>query len=88
MISREEIQNLLEDYAYNDDIMNDEDERVLNIKYALSKLSDSDRIIFLLQTDIQSQRKVGEILGISHSTVGKVYNSIKAKIIEIMNNYD
>lgn len=84
---REDIQILLEEYAYDDDIFSEEDSRVRAIKWALQQLPEPDRIIFLLQTDIQSQRKTGEILGVSHSTIGKVVNRIKADILEKIKDY-
>lgn len=87
-ISSSELKTIMKDYEYDDDIMNEEDDRVHAIKWALQQLPEPDRIIFLLQCDIQSQRKTGEILGVSHSTVGKEINRIKERIIEILDDYN
>lgn len=87
-ISSSELKTIMKDYEYDDDIMNEEDDRVHAIKWALQQLPEPDRIIFLLQCDIQSQRKTGEILGVSHSTIGKVVKRIKEEVIELLNNRD
>lgn len=62
-IKPETLKAIMADYEYNPDILSDEDERVTKIKYALTKIPLADKIIFCLQTDIQSVRKVGEISG-------------------------
>ena len=85
-ITSEELKKILADYEYNPDILSDEDERTIKIKYALTKLPLADRIIFCLQTDIQSFRKVGKILGVSYTLVFNEYKRIKNEIINIMNN--
>lgn len=85
-IDRTNLKKIMEDYEFNPDIMCEDDDKVRNAKYALSKLPESDRIIFILQTDIQSQRKVGKLLGVSHTAIGKEYNRIKNNLINIMNN--
>ena len=85
-ITSEELKKILADYEYNPDILSDEDERTIKIKYALTKLPLADRIIFCLQTDIQSFRKVGKILGVSYTLVFNEFKRIKKEIINIMNN--
>ena len=85
-LTHKEIKNLLNDYQYNDDIMDNDDPKVRLCKKALTLIPESDRIIFLLQTDIQSQRKVGELLGVSHSIVGRCFNEIKKKLLDIINS--
>ena len=85
-ITSEELKAILADYEYNPDILSDEDERVTKIKYALTKLPLADKIIFCLQTDIQSFRKVGNILGISYTSVFNEFKRIRNEIINIMNN--
>ena len=85
-ITSEELKAILADYEYNSDILCDEDERTIKIKHALTKLPLADKIIFCLQTDIQSFRKVGNILGISYTSVFNEFNRIKNEIINIMNN--
>lgn len=85
-ITSEELKAILADYEYNSDILCDEDERTIKIKHALTKLPLADKIIFCLQTDIQSVRKVGEILGVSYTTVFNEFKRIRNEIINIMNN--
>lgn len=83
-IKPEELRAILADYQYDDDIMNDDDERVLEIKKAISRLSEPDRIIFCLYIDIGSSRKLGRILGVSRSTVLKEIARIKLEIRHLM----
>lgn len=85
-VKPEELKAILADYEYNPDILCDEDERATKIKYALTKLPLADKIIFCLQTDIQSVRKVGEILGVSYTTIFNEFKRIRNEIINIMNN--
>ena len=85
-ITSEELKAILADYEYNSDILCDEDERTIKIKHALTKIPLADKIIFCLQTDIQSFRKVGNILGISYTSVFNEFKRIRNEIINIMNN--
>ena len=85
-ITSEELKAILADYEYNSDILSEEDERTIKIKHALTKIPLADKIIFCLQTDIQSFRKVGNILGISYTSVFNEFKRIRNEIINIMNN--
>ena len=85
-ITSEELKAIMADYEYNSDILCDEDERTIKIKHALTKIPLADKIIFCLQTDIQSFRKVGNILGISYTSVFNEFKRIRNEIINIMNN--
>lgn len=85
-IKPETLKAIMADYDFNPDIMCDEDERTIKIKHALTKIPLADKIIFCLQTDIQSVRKVGEILGVSYTTVFNEFKRIRNEIINIMNN--
>ena len=85
-ITSEELKAILADYEYNSDILCEEDERTIKIKHALTKIPLADKIIFCLQTDIQSFRKVGNILGISYTSVFNEFKRIRNEIINIMNN--
>lgn len=84
IINPEELKAILADYKYNDDIMCDDDERVLAVKKAISKLNDPDRIIFCLYMDLGGSRKVGKVLGVSRTTVLKEINRIKMEIRYLM----
>lgn len=79
-IRPDELRAILAEYEYDPDVMNNDDERVLEIKKAISKLNEPDRIIFVLYCDIGSSRKLGKILGVSRSTVLKEINRIKLEI--------
>lgn len=85
-IKPETLKAIMADYDFNPDIMCEDDDKVREIKYALTKLPLADKIIFCLQTDIQSFRKVGKILGISYTSVFNEFKRIKKEIINIMNN--
>lgn len=89
-ISPEELRAIMAEYEYHEDIFNDEDTRATMIKRALSKIPLPDRIIFCLYMDLGASRKVGAVLGVSHSTILKEINRIKVEIrYEMMNDdYD
>lgn len=88
-ITPDELHSIMKEYAYDPDIFNDEDERSLAIKLALSKIPDSDRIIWCLYMELGSSRKLGAILGgVSHSTILKEINRIRMEIIEQMDTVD
>ena len=88
-ISPKELRAILAEYAYNPDVMNDEEDKVNSVKKALSQIPEADRIIFCLYLDLGASRKVGELLGVSHSTILKEINRIKNKIrYQIIENGD
>lgn len=80
-VSGKEIRDIVNEYKFDDDIMNDEPQKVRVAKMALAKLNDADRIIFCLALDKGSSREVGKILGCSHSTVLKQLQKIKKDIM-------
>ena len=79
-ITPEELKAILKEYEYDPDPMNEEDERVTKIKKALTRISDADRIIWALYMDLGASRKVGRVLGVSHSTILKEIKRIKNEI--------
>ena len=84
-ITPDELHSIMKEYEYDPDIMNEEDERSLNIKIALSRLPEADKIIWCLYMELGSSRKLGQLLGgISHSTVLKEINRIKTDIMTNM----
>lgn len=85
-INKDQLKLIMADYKFDDDVMCEDDDRVRDIKYALTKLPEADRVIFILQTDIQSQRKVGDILGVSHTAIGKECKRIREKILKILDD--
>ena len=80
-ITGKELRAIMSEYEYNEDIMCDDSQKVRVAKMALSKLPESDRIIYTLYLDRQSSRAVGQILGVSHSTVLKQLQRIKQEIL-------
>ena len=84
-ISPTELRAILKEYEYDPDPMNDEDERSLAIKKALTKIPDSDRIVWCLYMDLGSSRKLGALLGgVSHSTILKEINRIRENILSLL----
>ena len=81
-ITPDELHSIVKEYEYDPDPMNDEDERSLAIKEAMTKLPEADKIIWCLYMELQSSRKLGVVLGgVSHSTILKEINRIKDEII-------
>lgn len=82
-LTSDELKKIVADYEYNPDIMSEDEPDVRMYKWALSKLPEGDRIIFILYADMESSRKVGALLGVSHNTILKEVNKIRKKIFEI-----
>lgn len=71
------------EYAYDADIMNEEDERVREIKRIVNtKLSVVDKTLIILYADCGSFRKLGERLGVSHMTIRKEILRIRKIILQ------
>lgn len=78
-----EFRKIRQDYAYNPDIMNEEDERLTRVKKIIdTKLSLADKTIILLYVDCQSYRKLGARLGVSHMTIRREVQRIKNIILK------
>ena len=72
-----------EDYTPDTSIFNTEDERVAGVKWIIqNRLTQVERTIILLYIDCQSYRKLGERLGISHSTCRTIVIGIRKKILQ------
>ena len=72
-----------QDYAWNPDVMNEEDERSSRVKEIIdTKLSLADKTIILLYVDCQSYRKLGKRLGVSHMTIRRDVQRIKLIILK------
>lgn len=82
-----EFRKIKQEYAYDPDIMNDEESRTLRIKEIIdTKLSLADKTIILLYVDCQSYRKLGARLGVSHMTIRRDVQRIKRIILEEYEN--
>lgn len=75
------IKQIMEEYKPNYDIMTEDDDMMLKVKMAVENLEDADRIIFILYCETRSLRKVGKMLGVSHTSIYKVIKEIKGKIL-------
>ena len=77
-----EFRKMKAEYAYDADIMNEDDARVSRIKEIIdTKLSLADKTIILLYADCQSYRKLGARLGVSHMTIRREIQRIKKIIL-------
>ena len=65
---------------YEPDIMED-DERIFQIKQVVDNLQESDRIIFLLYTELRSFTALSAILGISRSSCFWTVKRIREEIL-------
>lgn len=78
-----DFRKIKEEYAFNPDIMNEDDERVSRVKQIIdTKLSLADKTIILLYADCQSYRKLGARLGVSHMTLRRECMRIKKIILD------
>lgn len=76
------LNKVLDEYKPDNSIWRDYDDDVLMLKEAISSLSDSDRIIFVMYAEYGSLRKVGKQLGVSHSIIYKNIMRIKKEIYD------
>ena len=84
-ITPKELHAIMEEYAFDDDPMVQDSQKVRIAKMALAKIAETDRIIFCLCLDKGSSREVGKLLGCSHSLVLKQFKRIKNDIMrEVM----
>ena len=82
-ITKNELKNIMEEYE--PDAMTD-NEDIYKYKEAIKSLDKSDQIIFALYSELQSERKVAELLGVSRSPVHKIITSIREKILKHIND--
>ena len=72
---------LAPDYAPDDDVFNQDPERVAAAKRAVDSLDTVDRVLMLMYADCGSLRKLGQQLGISHMTAAKEIRRIRAEVL-------
>lgn len=86
-LNGDELKRMLKDYEY-DPVTEfwdeDGDERAWDIKRALSQLDVSERLIFVLYLETQSERELGQLLGCSRTPVSRELKKIKEKIRSMM----
>lgn len=78
---------LMNEYAIDDDIFNTESQKVRLTKEALWQLTETDRLLICLYAEIQSLRKLGELLGVSRTTAYLQIKQIKERIKEYVNQH-
>ena len=87
VLNGDELKRMLKDYEY-DPVTEfwdeDGDERAWDIKRALSQLDVSERLIFILYLESQSERDLGQLLGCSRTPVSRELKKIKEKIRSMM----
>lgn len=78
-----EFRQIRQEYAFNPDIMSQDDPRVARLKEIIeTKLSQVDRTIILLYCDCLSYRKLGKKMHLSHMTIRREVIRIKNIILE------
>lgn len=93
MITNQEDKNLREvvadyktirkDYEFDSSVFCKDTPRVSLLKHILKeRLSDVDRTLIILYIDLQSYRKLGRRLGLSHTVVAKEIRRIKDQVLE------
>ncbi len=82
-ISSKELKNIMSEYE--PDLLTDTEE-VFNYKKAIQTLQKSDQIIFCLYTELESERKVAELLGVSRSPIHKLIVDIRSQIMDYLEN--
>lgn len=81
-LTSSELRAIMAEYAYEESIFNDEDDKATKVKKALSKINEADRILYCLYLEYGSSRKVGKILGCSRTTILKLVTKIRQEIID------
>lgn len=72
-----------DDYAFTPDILDQDDIRVARVKKIMrDELSEVERTILILYMELQSFRKLGEVMGCSHQTMRNEVQRIKDKIFK------
>lgn len=83
--ARPNLRELMETYRPSGDLFNMEGARTRLLKEVIfSDLTEIERRIILLYVELQSQRKLGKLMGLSAATVNKIIRGIKGKIYECM----
>lgn len=78
-IKPQELRNILE--QFRPDMLRDNEE-FYKYKEAIQHLEKSDQIIFSLYAELESERKVAELLGVSRSPIHKIITNIRKQILE------
>lgn len=74
-----ELRNIME--QFKPDTLRDS-EKFYTYKEAMTHLEKSDQIIFSLYAELESERKVADLLGVSRSPVHKIIAKIREEILK------
>lgn len=86
-IDPKELKAICKEYEFDEETaLFEEDERVYNIKKALTKIDRADFIIFSLYMEMQSERKVAKQLGVSRTPINRAIKRIKQQIRDLMDD--
>lgn len=86
MITKEQMKLIIEDYAPDDDIFSEEDDKTNRIKHIIYDcLDEVDRRCLLMYAELGSLRKLGLELGISASSAYLKIKAIKEIIYDKLN---
>lgn len=84
-IDPKELKAICKEYEFDEETaLFEEDERVFDIKKALSKIDRADFIIFSLYMEMQSERKVAKQLGVSRTPINRAIKRIKQQIRDLI----
>lgn len=84
-MTKEEIKWILDTYRPNEDIFDEDSDRVRRLKFVIYNcLNEIDRRVVLLYAELGTQRALARELGVSASTVNKLLKEIKRKILCFM----
>lgn len=72
---------MLKDYELDFSLFTDIDDRLLEIADKWEKLGLPNKIVLILYAEYGSLRKVGSLLGVSHSTVSKYLDEIRSQLL-------
>lgn len=72
------------EYEYDGDVMNTDPDRVRMLKYAVSQLGEADRIILIAYCEINSERTLASLLGVSKSTIHNKLAEIRQQMQSII----
>lgn len=85
-IDPKELRTICKEYEFDPETAIFEDERIYQIKEALSKIDRADYIIFCLYMEMQSERKVAKQLGVSRTPVNRAIKRIIKEVKELIDN--
>lgn len=85
-ITSQEIRNICEQYAFNEDTKLKDTDESYAVKKAMSKLDKSDFIIYCLFLELETKTAVAEVLGLSRISTTRIIKQIENHIKEIVRN--